>query len=148
MSEIQVFNTINRLTEIGKGEVINFLYKHLGEYGDAKEDIRKAINYSMKERVSFGGFTALVVEEDKILGAAVVNATGMSGYIPENILVYIATHQDHRGEGIGKRLMETVITYAKGDIALHVETNNPAKRLYEQFNFTNPYLEMRLKRNK
>lgn len=147
MSEIKVFNAVNRLSEIKKGEVINFLHTHLGEYGDDKPDIRKAINYAVKEFASFGGFVAVIAEGDKILGVSVVNATGMSGYIPENILVYIATHHDHRGEGLGKRLMETVISHAKGDIALHVEPNNPAKRLYEQFNFTSPYLEMRLKRN-
>ena len=70
----------------------------------------------------------------------------MGGYIPENILVYIATHKAHRGEGIGKKLMEATLLHANGDIALHVEQNNPAKFLYEKFGFTNPYLEMRLKR--
>lgn len=147
MSDIKVYNTINRMSEMKKQEVIQFLFEHLGEYGDEKNDIRKAINYSLKETVSFGGFTALLVEDEKILGAAVVNATGMSGYIPENILVYIATHGKRRGEGLGKKLMETIILHAKGDIALHVEANNPAKKLYEKFNFTNPYLEMRLKRS-
>lgn len=146
MSEIVVYNAINRLSEFKKGEIIHFLHLHLGEYGDDKSDIRKAINYSLKETVSFGGFTAIIADGEKILGAAVVNATGMGGYIPENILVYIATHNEHRGEGLGKRLMETVVLHAKGDIALHVEHNNPAKKLYEKFNFTNPYLEMRLKR--
>jgi ribosomal-protein-alanine N-acetyltransferase len=148
MSEIKVYTAINRLTEIEKGEIINFLHLHLGEYGDDKTDIGKAISYSLKETISFGGFTTIISEGDKILGAAVVNATGMSGYIPENILVYIATHSEHRGEGLGKRLMETITQHAKGDIALHVEANNPAKKLYEKFNFTNPYLEMRLKRQK
>ena len=70
----------------------------------------------------------------------------MDGYIPENILVYIATHKEYRGKGIGKKLMEETLNFAKGDIALHVEANNPARRLYEKYGFTNPYLEMRLKR--
>jgi ribosomal protein S18 acetylase RimI-like enzyme len=70
----------------------------------------------------------------------------MSGYIPENILVYIATHKDFRGKGLGKKLMQEAINFAKGDIALHVEANNPAKYLYEKLGFTAPYLEMRLKK--
>ena len=70
----------------------------------------------------------------------------MGGYIPENILVYIATHKDYRGEGLGKKLMTEAIGHAKGDIALHVEANNPAKNLYFKLGFTNPYLEMRLKK--
>lgn len=148
MSEIKVFNAVNRPSEIKKEEIIKFLHFHLGEYGDEKAEIRKAINYSLKETISFGGFTTVIVDGEKIIAASVLNATGMSGYIPENILVYIATHSERRGEGLGKRLMETIILHAKGDIALHVEANNPAKKLYEKFNFTNPYLEMRLKRKK
>jgi ribosomal protein S18 acetylase RimI-like enzyme len=68
----------------------------------------------------------------------------MKGYIPENILVYIATHNGHRGKGIGTRLMQQIIEATDGDIALHVEHDNPARALYERFGFTNKYLEMRL----
>jgi GNAT superfamily N-acetyltransferase len=30
----------------------------------------------------------------------------MKDYIPENILVYIATHKELRGKGIGKAMMK------------------------------------------
>jgi ribosomal protein S18 acetylase RimI-like enzyme len=43
--------------------------------------------------------------------------------------------------------MNEALLYAKGDIALHVEPNNPAKFLYEKIGFDNKYLEMRLKRS-
>jgi ribosomal protein S18 acetylase RimI-like enzyme len=88
----------------------------------------------------------MLTNDKKIVGVTVVNETGMSGYIPENILVYIATHKDFRGKGLGKKLMQEAINFAKGDIALHVEANNPAKHLYEKLGFTAPYLEMRLKK--
>ena len=88
----------------------------------------------------------LIKEDTKIVGVTVINKTGMGGYIPENILVYIATHKDYRGRGLGKTLMQKAIDYCKGDIALHVEADNPAKHLYEKMGFTNPYLEMRLKK--
>lgn len=143
---IKVYNAVNKLTELEKIEVVNFLYEHLEQYGDPKENIKAAIDYSIKDSASFGGFTILLQENNKIKGAVVVNKTGMSGYIPENILVYIAIHKEHRGEGLGKKLMDQAIEHAEGDIALHVEANNPAKFLYEKYGFTNPYLEMRLKR--
>lgn len=141
-----IFNAVNKPKELEKKELVSFLYENLQEYGDPKPDILKAINYSIKEFSSFGGFTMLLKEDNKIKGVVVVNQTGMGGYIPENILVYIATHKEHRGEGLGKKLMQQAINYAKGDIALHVEANNPAKYLYEKLGFTNPYLEMRLKK--
>jgi GNAT superfamily N-acetyltransferase len=79
-----------------------------------------------------------------MVGAVVVNETGMDGYIPENILVYIATHRQQRGKGLGRKLMNAAIDAAKGNIALHVEPENPAGFLYEKLGFTSKYKEMRL----
>ncbi|MFT6324032.1 MAG: GNAT superfamily N-acetyltransferase [Halieaceae bacterium] len=146
MIETKIFDVVNKPNELEKKNIVHFLHDNLEEYGDPKKDITKAIDYSLKEFASFGGFIMLLKEEDKIKGAVVINQTGMGGYIPENILVYIAIHRNHRGEGLGKNLMKKVIEYAKGDIALHVEADNPAKFLYEKMGFTNPYLEMRLKK--
>ncbi len=146
MIETKIFDAVNKPTNHEKEDIVNFLFKSLQEYGDPKKDIQKAIDYSIKDFISFGGFTMLIMDDDKIVGATVINETGMGGYIPENILVYIATHKDYRGKGLGKLLMQNAIDHAKGDIALHVEANNPAKFLYEKLGFTNPYLEMRLKR--
>lgn len=146
MVETKIFDAVNRPSALEKKEIVNFLFEHLQEFGDPKKDIQKAIEYSTKEISSFGGFTMLITNDNDIVGVTVINKTGMGGYIPENILVYIATHKEYRGQGIGKILMQKAIDYSTGDIALHVEANNPAKHLYEKIGFTNPYLEMRLKK--
>lgn len=129
-----------------KESMIDFLFDNLQEYGDPKSDIEKAVNYALKEIPSFGGFIVMSFLENEISGVVVVNQTGMKDYIPENILVYIATHKDHRGEGIGKMLMKKTIDLAKGSIALHVEPENPARFLYEKVGFSSKYIEMRLKK--
>lgn len=146
MIETKIFDTINKPSQPEKTDLINFLFDNLGEYGDPKQDIQKAIDFSIKEIGSFGGFTLRISENEITKGVVVINQTGMSGYIPENILVYIAIHKNHRGEGLGRQLMQKAIDRSKGDIALHVEADNPAKFLYEKMGFTNPYLEMRLKK--
>ncbi|MGK0314446.1 MAG: ribosomal-protein-alanine N-acetyltransferase [Saprospiraceae bacterium] len=146
MITAKVFDEIFKPNESKKAEIVNFLLEHLQEYGDPKSDIQKAIDYSVKEFISFGGSTIIVMKDNIIVGASVVNRTGMGGYIPENILVYIAIHRNHRGNGYGKTLIQNIIDNTEGDIALHVEANNPAIKLYEKFGFTNPYLEMRLKK--
>jgi len=147
MIETEIFNSDHKPSPEQKEAIIDFLFTHLEKYGDPKPDIQKALDYSMNEGESFGGFTIVSSNKDQITGVVLVNRTGMKDYIPENILVYIATHNEMRGQGIGKALMQKAIDEAEGDIALHVEPDNPAKFLYEKFGFTNKYLEMRYKRN-
>jgi len=146
--KIQVYNSINTVSTLEKKELIDFLYHHLDEFGDKWEDIERAIDYALNPNPAFGGFVLYVKESGTIKGTVVVNKTRMKGYIPENILVYIAVHRDLRGKGVGKQLMQKAIDTAKGDIALHVEPDNPAKFLYEKVGFETPYLEMRYYKNK
>lgn len=138
----------NKPSNLKKEEIISFLYENLDQYGDAKEDIDQCIQYVFNELNDHktGGFIIEVQQDSEIMGISIINETGMSGYIPENILVYIATNRKHRGKGIGKLIMKKVIEEAKGNIALHVEKDNPARYLYEKLGFTNKYLEMRLEK--
>lgn len=122
----------------------DFLHEHLDQYGDAPSAIRKCLAYALDP--DRGGIALALHIEDELAGVVITNRTGMQEYIPENILVYIATHKNHRGKGIGKALMEATMQACSGNIALHVEHNNPARFLYEKMGFTNPYLEMRLMR--
>jgi ribosomal protein S18 acetylase RimI-like enzyme len=70
----------------------------------------------------------------------------MQGFLPQHFLVYIAVDPEARGQGVGKKLLDFVKMNLSGDICLHVEADNPARRLYEREGFTNKYLEMRFHR--
>lgn len=146
MNQFKIYNPETKMSTLDKLNAVEFLYKHLEQYGDKKEDIEKAVKYAIKETPSFGGFVLEVYDNDDLKGIVVINRTGMSGYIPENILVYIAVDNSERGKGYGKSLMNKAVELAQGDVALHVEKDNPARFLYEKVGFTNPYLEMRLKK--
>jgi GNAT superfamily N-acetyltransferase len=124
--------------------IADFLYDHLDEYGDKKEHIMNALEYVFNP--VRGGNILIGIVDREIVGAVVLNETGMKGYIPGTILVYIAVHSDHRGQGFGKVLMKNAIKVTHGSIALHVEPDNPARHLYEKLGFTSRYLEMRLNR--
>lgn len=146
--KIQYYTVSDTVTTLERNTFVNFLFDHLDQYGDTKTAIRNAVDYSLVPYPMAGGFIITATENEHIVGVVVMNKTGMAGYIPENILVYIAVHKDMRGKGIGKILMKEAIKHAKGDIALHVEPDNPARILYERMDFTNKYLEMRFTRNK
>ena len=140
--DIQHITQKHQPNRFGDHQIVDFLYTHLDQYGDPKEDIQKCINYVYNR----GGFMLIAHEGPQILGATIVNETGMQGYIPENILVYIAVDNKQRGKGVGKALMQKALGVSRGDIALHVEPDNPARHLYEKIGFTNKYLEMRYKK--
>ncbi|MGQ7869404.1 GNAT family N-acetyltransferase [Sunxiuqinia sp. sy24] len=146
MREFKIFTEINKPSLEEKNQLIDFLYLHLENFGDPKNDIEKAMDYALKVYPSFGGFVLGAYDAEQLIGAVVVNQTGMKDYIPENILVYIATHNERRGQGIGRQLMQKAIDQAQGNIALHVEPDNPARHLYEKLGFSSKYLEMRLHR--
>lgn len=120
-------------------EIAAFLFEHLGEFGDPIDQIQACLTYLLTR----GGQAFIAEQDGELLGAVIINDTGMSGYIPEHILVYIAVDARMRGKGIGKALMQEAIHKTPGNVALHVEPHNPARRLYERLGFENKYLEMR-----
>ncbi len=130
-----------------RDDFIHFLFTHLDKFGDPKEDISNCLDYAFGINGGQGGFALAALEDGKIIGALILNKTGMSGFIPENILVYVAVDASMRGKGIGRKICEKCIDLADGDVKLHVEYDNPAKRLYERLGFTNKYAEMRLKKS-
>ncbi len=142
MNYIIIEGSAGHHTDFPQDKIAAFLFKHLEKYGDPLEEIMACLDYVFNP--DKGGFIAIAYDDTNAMhGAVIINHTGMSGYIPENILVYIAVNSDLRGQGLGQNLMQMALENAEGNVALHVEADNPAKRLYERLGFTNKYLEMR-----
>jgi GNAT superfamily N-acetyltransferase len=127
-------------------QYVDFLHTHLDQFGDSKEAINKCIDFAFGKDGKLGGFLLAAYYEEKLVGALIINNTGMSGYIPEHILVYVAVDASYRGKGFGKEIVEYALNECPGDVKLHVEYENPAKRLYERIGFTTKYAEMRYKK--
>jgi GNAT superfamily N-acetyltransferase len=127
-------------------QYVDFLHTHLDQFGDSKEAINKCIDFAFGKDGKLGGFLLAAYYEEKLVGALIINNTGMSGYIPEHILVYVAVDGSYRGKGFGKEIVEYALKECPGDVKLHVEYENPAKRLYERIGFTTKYAEMRYKK--
>lgn len=145
--EIDVATPSDPLDRGQRRQLRDFLATELGEYGDRPAAIMKAIDFSMGESGSEGGYIVRALSPDQTMAAVVINETGMTDYIPENVLVYIAVGRDHRGHGLGKRVLEKAQEHASGGIALHVEQDNPAIHLFESLGFEHRYLEMRWEPN-
>lgn len=132
--------------KLTREQYVDFLHTHLDQFGDSKEAINKCIDFAFGKDGKLGGFLLAAFYEEKLVGALIINNTGMSGYIPEHILVYVAVDASYRGKGFGKEIVEYALNECPGDVKLHVEYENPAKRLYERIGFTTKYAEMRYKK--
>lgn len=145
MLNIKPFYNDEQLTQImSREQFIDFLFIHLGQFGDSKTAINKCIDYAFGINGGQGGFLLAAYENNELIGALIMNKTGMSEFIPENILVYVAVDSKKRGKGYGAEICKRAFDLAEGDVKLHVEYHNPAKRLYERLGMTTKYAEMRL----
>jgi GNAT superfamily N-acetyltransferase len=121
----------------------DFMHRHLGEFGDTVSAISKSIDYAFSDAEGKGGFLLAAYDDGKLVGGLIMNHTGMSEYVPENLLVYVTVDGDFRGRGFGARIVEEAFRVCEGNVALHVEYENPAKRLYERLGMKSKYAEMR-----
>lgn len=145
MLTIHKIDSQNTVTEAQIKQYSDFLYQHLEQYGDEKQDITKALHYALAIDNKPGGFILCAKDEQQnIVGITVLLDTLMDGFIPEHILVYIAIDASVRGQGLGGQLLDRLKTEARGSIALHVDKDNPAQNLYERKGFEKKYIEMRL----
>jgi ribosomal protein S18 acetylase RimI-like enzyme len=127
-----------------RNALAGFLHMVMKPYEDTLPDVHAGLEYAFADG-SGGrdGFAIVAGLEGRLVGAVVFLNTNMGGYVPENLLLFVAVDPELRNRGIGRRLIEMAIARCDGDVKLHVEPDNPAKRLYERVGFTNKYLEMR-----
>jgi ribosomal protein S18 acetylase RimI-like enzyme len=113
-------------------------------YADSPEDTRRGIEDALSGRPAPGGFVLSASEASSIVGVLVMLNTGMTGYIPPNLLLFLAVDPRFRRTGIGSKLTRRALEHVSGAVKLHVEAENPARRVYEQQGFRVSYLDMRL----
>ncbi|MBN2587052.1 MAG: GNAT family N-acetyltransferase [Candidatus Fermentibacteraceae bacterium] len=138
------FDKLDNLQEYASpDELSRFLHTSLSPFEDPVDEIMDGLEYAFSDVEGKGGFVILARDGGNTVGALVMLRTGMSGYVPPNILLYIAVKPDCRGQGIGGSMIREAFRKSDGDIKLHVDYDNPARRLYERMGFRSKYAEMR-----
>ena len=146
----EIHNAFNPLTSLQKQDLINFLYVNFPNTENSKVKIRKTIDYALKERypsihlVSYGGLIVLAKRNSEIIGALVLNKTGMDDIFPENLLVYLATDIKFRNKGIAREMIKLCKQITKGKIVIHIPPNNPYSDFLHKNGFNNRSLQMSL----
>lgn len=144
MISIAVARSIEELENItGIDSFTEKLHEMLIPFEDSVHEIKSGVNYALDTSGHRGGFVLVATDEGEIAGALVMLNTNMAGYVPKNLLLYVAVHESRRGQGIGTKLIEKAIELCDGNVKLHVEYDNPAKKLYERIGFVSKYADMR-----
>ena len=120
-----------------------FLHESLKPYDDPLPDVKQGITDALLPRNGEPGFVLIAEIDQQPVAALIMLRTGMKGYVPENLLLWVAVDQSVRGKGVGSQIIRRSFELADGDVKLHVEYDNPAKRLYERLGMTSEYAEMR-----
>lgn len=123
-----------------------FLHESMKPYEDPLPDTHRGVREAFAERGGRSGFVLIAETDRRLAGALVMHATGMKGYVPENLVLYVAVDRSIRGRGVGTNLIRHALSLCDGDVKLHVEPENPARALYERMGFTSRYAEMRFQR--
>ena len=105
-----------------------------GNYGDLQK------NYDTMNVIDNEAHVILCILRKKAIACGCIRNTDNENIVE---LKRMYTIKSERGKGIGKQMMLKAIEIADGNLALHVEPDNPARFLYEKIGFTNKYLEMR-----
>lgn len=122
-----------------------FFHEQMDPWHDELVDVSRGLDYAFSDIPGMGGFVILAGMDGHLVGAVTMLRTGMKGYIPENLLLFICVDPVLRGCGVGKALIKRAVGGCEGAVKLHVEPDNPARRLYERCGFEAKYVEMRLK---
>jgi hypothetical protein len=140
--ETTLYDAFTGMNPAEKSAVINFLCTYTAHA--SKPGVREAVEYAIKNKPSFGGFVLTAHTGRQLIAAVVVNRTGMEGYNPNNLFVYVTFHEDYcQDEPTMLQVLKKAIDLTDGDIALHVEPSNPILKLYKKMGFEAPYLELR-----
>ncbi|MCB0588350.1 MAG: GNAT family N-acetyltransferase [Phaeodactylibacter sp.] len=141
--QFTLYDAFSGMNPVEKNKVVRFLCDHT--HNSNRQSVQEAVEYAIKLKPSFGGFILAVEKERQLIGVIVANRTGMESYNPKNIFVFVTLHRDYQQDkSLIQTLIQRAIRYADGDIAMHVEPNNPALDLYQELGFKAQYLELRL----
>ena len=88
-------------------------------------------------------FRSGAFDHETLVGITILSKLPFETFFPKFHLSYIATKKNVKGRGIATQLLKKAIEITKGDLSLHVETNNKrAIKLYEKMGLRKKYYRM------
>lgn len=121
---LNLLNAIDTVSIIEKNRMANFVIAN-SECSDHGL-VLQSIEYALNDYITQGGFVIQILDKPMgdLIGVAITNKTGISGYFPENLLVYLVV-KDNDSE-LENILFDEVLKFSKGDVILNASINKCA----------------------
>ncbi|MFO8078598.1 MAG: pyridoxal-phosphate dependent enzyme [Thermoplasmatota archaeon] len=108
------------------------------QFSDPKKEMDEAVENAFEHGYVLGAF-----DRGTIVGIVILSRMNFDTFFPKYHLSYIATKKTVKGKGIATELLKEAIQISKGELSLHVETDNKkAIRLYEKMGLRKKYYRM------
>lgn len=119
-------------------EFLERLDDWLLEFSDPLAEMKEAVENAFNQGYVLGAF-----DHKTLVGIAILSRPGFDTFFPKYHLSYIATKKNVKGRGIATQLLQQAIETSRGNLSLHVETNNKkAIKLYEKMGLRKKYYRM------
>ncbi len=119
-------------------EFLKKLDTWLLEFTDPLDEMKEAVENAFEKGHVIGAF-----DHETLVGITILSKLPFKTFFPKFHLSYIATKKNVKGRGIATQLLKKAIEVTKGDLSLHVETNNKrAIKLYEKMGLRKKYYRM------
>ncbi len=128
---------------LDREQLARFFHEVMRPYHDELPDVERALDYAFLPGAGQGGFALLAARGEQLIGALLTLKTGMSGFQPPYILLFVGVESSMRNRGVGTGLVRRALALCGGNMKLHVQYDNPARRMYEREGFYSKQAEMR-----
>lgn len=144
--QIQMFDAFTGINSREKAAITEFLVAHTRN--PSRTHINAAIDYALKNKPSFGGFILAIYQQEHLAGIVLANKTGMEGYFPAWVFVYVALDTQLQGyELIAQALMQKALSHIDGEVSIRIEPGHPALQAFKQLGFKSKTLELQFSKN-
>lgn len=143
----QVFDAFTGMDPREKNSLIQFIMQNGG--GDCRQNITSAIDYALKHKPSFGGFILTMSAGEGPIAALIANKTGMEGYGPAYIFVYVTFHEKVKQmDLLAQKLLKKAISCTDGEIAMNISPDHPALKSFKKIGFSSDQVGLRFSNTK
>ena len=140
MYNCTIFDAFTGISPFEKLGVIKFLESNSKH---PKEVIQQSVDYAVKDCPSFGGYILSVNFEKEPIAVAVINKSGIPGYLSKNILVQFHIEKEWQNIEFVQYFFGKLIDLTNKDLSVQLEADNPNIPLLQRIGFVPQALEFR-----